>query len=82
VLDGLTRELDLTPAQQERIKQILARHQQDVDSTWHAMQPRVHAALDTALQEVVGVLTPEQATKFRMRMDPRHSESRHSDGRH
>jgi hypothetical protein len=82
LFDGLTKELDLTQAQQEAIDQILSRHQADVDSTWHAMQPRVHAALDAAVQEIVGVLTPEQAATFRRRVDPRHSQSRHSDARH
>src|SRR2546428_12653060 len=64
-LRRLATELELTPAQQEAIDQILARHQKDVDSTWHDMQPRVHAALDAAEQEIVAVLTPEQAAEFR-----------------
>ena len=61
----LASELQLSPAQQDAINRILARHQQDVESTWHEMQPRVHAALDATEQEIVGVLTPEQAAKFR-----------------
>jgi len=80
VLAGLTRELDLTAAQEQTINEILARHQKEVDSSWHAMRPRVHAALDTAVQEIVGVLTPEQAAKFR-KLAPRHSDGgadRHS----
>src|SRR5262245_7079841 len=77
VLHGLTAELELTVAQQEAINRILVRHQQDVDATWHTMQPRVHAALDAAIEEIVGVLTPEQAAKFRKQMPPRHSGSRH-----
>jgi Spy/CpxP family protein refolding chaperone len=76
LLENLTRELDLTATQQQLIDQILARHQRDVDSNWHAMRPRVHAALDATVQEIVAVLTPEQAAKFR-KLAPRHSDSRH-----
>src|SRR5262249_50868517 len=77
LLHGLTRDLDLTAAQQDTIDQILARHQRDVDSSWRVMQPRVHAALDAAVEEIAGVLTPAQAAKFRTLMDGRHPEARH-----
>lgn len=77
VLHGLRTELALTTAQQDAINRILARHQRDVDATWHTMQPRVHDALDAALEDIVGVLTPEQAAQFRKQIGPRHSGSRH-----
>jgi Spy/CpxP family protein refolding chaperone len=76
LLHGLTRELDLTAAQQQTINEIVARHQREVDSNWQSMRPRVHAALDAAVQEILSVLTPEQATKFR-KLAPRHSDARH-----
>jgi hypothetical protein len=65
LLHRLAGELQLSPQQQDAINQILARHQKDVDVTWHEMQPRVHAALDAAEREVVAILTPEQAAKYR-----------------
>src|SRR5262249_53360590 len=73
LLRRLATELDLTPAQQETIDQILVRPQKDRESTWHEMQPRVHAALDAAEKEIVTVLTPEQAAKFRQ-LTGRHHE--------
>jgi hypothetical protein len=77
LLQRLATELELAPAQQKAIDQILARHQKDVESTWHEMQPRVHAALDAAEQEIVTVLTPEQAVKFRELIGMHHQPGRH-----
>ena len=77
LLHGLATELELTPAQQEAIDQILARHQKDVESTWSEMRPRVHAALDAAEQEIVSVLTPEQAAKFRQLVRMHHPSGQH-----
>jgi hypothetical protein len=77
LLHRLADELQLSAAQQDAINQILARHQRDVESTWHEMQPRVHAALDAAEQEIVTVLTPEQATKFRQLTGLHHQPGRH-----
>ena len=76
LLHRLATELELTPAQQQSIDEILARHQKDVESTWHDMQPRVHAALDAAQQEIVTVLTPEQARRFRELMGMHHQPGR------
>src|SRR5262245_19002205 len=77
LLHRLATELDLNQSQQEAIDQILARHQKDVESTWHEMQPRVHAALDAAEQEIVSVLTPEQAARFRQLTGMHHQPSQH-----
>src|SRR5262249_36625104 len=77
LLHRLAGELQLSPSQQDAINQILARHQKDVQSTWHDMQPRVHAALDAAEQEIVGVLTPEQAARFRQLAGMHHQPGPH-----
>lgn len=66
------RELDLDAAQQTAIAQILARHQGEVDSTWHAMQPHVRATLDSTMQEIAGVLRPDQLAKYRRMMEAAH----------
>ncbi len=67
-----TRALDLDAAQQTAIAQILARHQGDVDSTWHAVQPHMRATLDSAQQEIVGVLRPDQVVKYRQMIEATH----------
>jgi hypothetical protein len=67
-----TRELDLDSAQQAAIAQILARHQGEVDSTWHALQPHVRAALDSTSQEIMGVLRPDQVVKYREMIEAMH----------
>lgn len=72
VMRRLTDELGLDSAQGQAIAAILARRQGTVDSTWHAMQPHVHAALDSTLQEILGVLRPEQVAKFRKMVDAMH----------
>lgn len=68
VMHRFTRDLDLDPAQQTAIAQILARHQGEVDSTWHALQPHVRATLDSTQQEIIRVLRPDQAAKYREMM--------------
>lgn len=66
------RELNLDSAQQTAIAQILARHQGEVDSTWHAVQPHVRATLDSTKQEIAGVLRPDQLAKYRSMMESAH----------
>jgi hypothetical protein len=73
----LVRELDLDPAQQEAISEILARHQSEVDATWHALQPRVRATLDSTSQEILTVLRTDQAVKYRQMIERMHSPSHH-----
>jgi hypothetical protein len=72
VMQRLERDLGLDSAQHEAIAAILARHQGAVDSTWHAVQPHVHATLDSTLREIVGVLRPDQVEKYRKMVETRH----------
>lgn len=65
MLDRLTVQLALDSTQAKAIAAILARRQGEVDSTWHAMQPHVRAAMDSTLREILAVLRPEQASKYR-----------------
>lgn len=67
-----TRALDLDAEQQAAIARILARHQGELDSTWHAVQPHVRATLDSTQQEIVGVLRPDQVVKYRQMMEAAH----------
>src|SRR5262245_22670023 len=73
----LARELDLDLAQQQAISEILARQQSEVDATWHAVQPRVRATLDSTSQEILTVLRPDQAIKYRQITEHMHSPSHH-----
>jgi len=65
-------ELELDPPQQQAVAAILARHQGAVDSTWHSVQPHVHAMMDSTLREILSVLRPDQAVKFRKLMEQMH----------
>jgi hypothetical protein len=72
VMQRLRHHLGLDSAQQQAIAAILARRQGTVDSTWHAMQPHVRATLDSTLQEIVGVLRPDQVAKYRKMVEAMH----------
>ena len=65
VMHDLHTELDLDSTQQAAIAAIFARRQGTVDSTWHAMQPQLRAALDSTHAEIMKVLRPDQVAKFR-----------------
>lgn len=71
-LHRLASDLNLDSAQQQAITEILSRHQKEVDAAWHAMQPHVRATLDSSHEEILGVLRPEQAVKFRRMMETMH----------
>lgn len=68
----LVLDLDLDSVQQQKISEIIARHQKDVDATWHAMQPHVRATLESTHEEIAGILRPEQAVKFRSMIQRMH----------
>jgi hypothetical protein len=72
VMHHFTRELGLDSAQQQAIAAIFARRQGAVDSTWHAVRPHVREALDSAHREILRVLRPNQAAKFRKMLAARH----------
>lgn len=72
VLHRITHELELDSMQREAIAAILARRQGTVDSTWHAMRPHVRATLDSTLDEIVGILRPDQVAKYRQMIEARH----------
>ena len=61
----LEHELDLDSAQKQAVAAIFAQRQRSIDSTWRAMRPHVHAAMDTTLREIAAVLRPPQAAKLR-----------------
>jgi len=72
MMDRLHDELGLDSQQRQMIAAILARRQGALDSTWHTLQPHVRATLDSAHQEIVDVLRPEQVVKYRQIVELRH----------
>lgn len=68
----LARELDLDAAQQAKLSEILSRHQAEVDTAWHALQPHMRATLDSTAKEILALLRPDQAEKYRQMMDAMH----------
>lgn len=72
VMHRFGRHLGLDSAQHMAVAAILARRQGAVDSTWHMVQPHVRATMDSALQEIVGVLRPDQVAKYRKMVEAMH----------
>ncbi|HEU4698507.1 MAG TPA: hypothetical protein VFS40_04965 [Gemmatimonadales bacterium] len=60
----LSRELDLTPAQQDSIRAILERHRTAVDSLWREFSPRFRGLQQQIHGEIETQLTPGQRTRF------------------
>ena len=77
VIHRLREELGLDSAQQSAIAAILARRQGTVDSTWHTLRPRLHAMLDSTLQEIVPILRPDQTARYRKMVEGMHPGGRH-----
>lgn len=77
MLEGLKQRLDLDSTQVAAISAILARRQGVVDSTWHVLQPHVRATMDSTLREIMGVLRPDQAAKYREMVGKRHPQALH-----
>ena len=71
-LHRLTLDLSLDADQQRAIAAVLASHQKDVDTAWHAVQPHVRSTMDSAHHEIEKILRPEQLEKFRKMIDGRH----------
>ena len=68
----LILDLDLDAVQQQAISQIFERRQKDIDAAWHEMAPHVRTTLDSAHDEILAVLHPDQAEKFRKMIQRMH----------
>jgi Spy/CpxP family protein refolding chaperone len=60
----LKRELDLTPAQEDSVRAIFARHRPQMEALWRQMRPRFDSVRAEIVTEISGQLTPTQRTKF------------------
>ena len=72
MVDHFTRELRLDSAQKAAVAAIFARRQHTIDSTWRAVQPHVHATVDSTLREMAQVLRPDQLATFERLIGARH----------
>jgi hypothetical protein len=77
MIEHLVRQLDLDSRQRDTVMKIFARRQHAIDSTWNAVQPRVHATIDSTLREIAGVLRPDQLARYRRMIDERHPQTVH-----
>jgi hypothetical protein len=64
----------LTPAQEDSVQAIFARHRPQMEALWRAMRPRFDSVRTAISGEISAQLTPAQRTKFQAlerRMDER-----------
>jgi len=80
MIQHLTRDLELDPTQRAAVTQIFARRQRAIDSTWQAVEPHVHATIDSTLREVATVLRPDQLAKYQKMIEERHPETLDTNG--
>jgi Spy/CpxP family protein refolding chaperone len=81
-LDLLRRELDLTPGQQDSVREILRRGRGEMDSIWATLGPRMDQMRERIRADVRATLTPEQQAKFAQvtaRLDARRREMMNRD---
>jgi Spy/CpxP family protein refolding chaperone len=64
LVERLTRELALTPDQQEQLKQVLQETSERYDSIYEEMRPRLRQAREDGRAKIRSFLTPEQREKF------------------
>src|SRR4029077_9910377 len=60
----LTRELDLSPVQQDSARAIFARHRCDLRDIWRTAHPRFDSLRARVDSELSAVLNPDQRAKF------------------
>lgn len=60
----LTKQLDLTAAQQDSVGAVLRRHRPELDAIWHLVHPRFDSLRTTMHREISAQLTPSQQTRY------------------
>ena len=79
-VEQLTNDLGLTPAQRQRLDQILMAAQGEYKAIHDQSQPQMEAARQKARNAIREILTPEQKPKFEEFLK-RHDEERRRAGR-
>jgi Spy/CpxP family protein refolding chaperone len=64
-LNALERELDLTPDQQQRIREIHEESHLEIQKLRHELRPRLERQMDETHDRILAVLTPEQQERFK-----------------
>jgi Spy/CpxP family protein refolding chaperone len=81
-IENVARELELTPAQMERVRPIVKRNVEELTKlTRQSMQP-VHEILGRMETEISALLTPEQRTKYEQIMKERREVRRRMQDQH
>lgn len=78
----LTKELDLTSAQQDSVRGLLARRRQGMDSLYALIRPRMEEIRDSIRADVRALLTPAQQERYlalSARLDARRQEKKRRD---
>jgi Spy/CpxP family protein refolding chaperone len=78
----LTRELDLSSAQQDSVRSLLARRRQGMDSLYALIRPSMEQIRDSIRADVRALLTPAQQERYRAlsaRLDARRQEAKKRD---
>jgi hypothetical protein len=65
------RQLDLTPAQRERMEQILQESQEHMKQLWEPIAPHAREEAKRVRERILAELNPEQAKKFEQLTKPR-----------
>ena len=73
LLDRLNQELNLSPAQRERIEHIITDGQDQTRQAWQQIEPQIRRELMETRRRIRAELTPEQQARFEevMRQRPR-----------
>ncbi len=69
MVDYLSRELNLSPAQRDSVRAIFVRHRPETDSLWARVRPRFDSIKTRMRAEIDAQLTPEQRTKHQQLID-------------
>jgi hypothetical protein len=63
LVNYLSRELGLSPAQRDSVRAIIARHSPETDSLWARVRPRFDSIKARMRTEIDAQLTPEQRAR-------------------
>ncbi len=64
MVDFLTKELNLSSAQQDSVRAILRRHRPELDTLWHLVHPRMDSLRAVMHREIDAQLTTSQRTRY------------------
>jgi hypothetical protein len=64
MVDRLTRELSLTPAQRDSVRVIFERHHPEFEALWAGVRPRFDSLKTIVRTEVATQLSPDQQARY------------------